>query len=204
MLRPSALRKGRVARSPFPSLPAARPSCFFTAHGRANGLGRGWRALRFGEYSGNMAERVGPACKQYAGNAALFPTYRGFKPTKMGRRIRPSKKQQNCFLRSVARRNGSGSLRNCRPFRHGKRRFRGRIPNSDRFFAFLWLLPWERCAPFLLGRFLTVYRKNRHAVSTLQRTWFRACIRQVWRLFPVAFDETEAKYERMPPQSPRP
>lgn len=27
-------------------------------------------------------------------------------------------------------------------------------------------------------------------------------MRRAWRLFPVAFDETEAKYERMPPQSP--
>ena len=134
MLRPSAPRKGRVARSPFPSLPAARPSCFFTAHGRANGLGRGWRVFRFGEYSGNMAGRIGPACKQYAGNAALFPTCRGCKTAKTGMAHPALEKTTKLRFEKRCPAKRLRFLAKLPAFRHGKRRFRGHIPNSDRFF----------------------------------------------------------------------
>ena len=70
--------------------------------------------------------------------------------------------------RSVAWRKIFGSVRNCRPFRQGKRRFRGHIPDTSHFFTAL-LRPQKFCAALLPGRFFdrpnpvskgTMYNKN--------------------------------------------
>ena len=68
--------------------------------------------------------------------AAHTPEKSTFSPPEKGPDIiRPAacQKSGKTAISSIAWRKGFGSLRNCRPFRRGKRRFRGHISDNDRF-----------------------------------------------------------------------